>query len=137
MDRMDRQADIEALEKLAMRMDALVRIPGTNLRLGLDTILGIVPGIGDTAALLPAGYIIGKAHQHGAPRSLLVRMAGNVGIDWAIGTIPLIGDIFDFGWKANLRNVALLKAHLAKIDATEKRAALSEQNDPTRLPDLP
>ena len=113
--------DIAQLDRLAYRMDSLFRVPGTRIRVGLDSILGLVPGIGDALALAPAGYILWKARQHGAPRRTLARMAVNTGIDTVVGSIPLIGDLFDVGFKANRRNVALLREHLER-----KRAALSD-----------
>ena len=112
----DHAARLARLEKLANRMDAAFRIPGTRFRIGLDSILGLVPGIGDALAVAPAGYIIHQAHRMGASRGTLARMIVNSGIDFAIGSVPLVGDIFDIGNKANRRNVALLRAHLAKRD---------------------
>lgn len=113
--------ELEDLESLAHKMDTLFRIPGTSIRVGLDTILGLIPGIGDTATMLPAGYIIYRAHRMGAPRSLLTRMGVNAGIDWVIGSIPLVGDLFDLGFKANRRNVALLRRHLERANPKTAR----------------
>lgn len=114
-DRTDRETEARllSLERLARRMDAALRIPGTRIRIGVDGILGLIPGIGDGLALAPAGYIIWQAHRLGAPPALLARMGVNTGIDVAIGSVPLIGDIFDVGWKSNLRNVDLLRRHIA------------------------
>jgi len=81
--------------------------------LGLDPILGLIPGIGDAAGAVLAAWIIVEAFRMGASRATLVRMAGNVALDAGLGAIPVLGDIFDFAWKANLRNVALLERHLA------------------------
>lgn len=78
-----------------------------------DSLLGLVPGIGDVLALAPAGWIIWKARDLGAPKMLQARMAGNTAIDAMIGAIPVVGDLFDMGWKGNLRNVRLLRAHIA------------------------
>jgi hypothetical protein len=99
--------------RFAWWLDAGIRIPGTNLRFGLDPILGLVPGAGDVAGAVLAGWILIEAIRLGASRATLVRIAGNVALDAGLGAIPLIGDIFDFTWKANLRNVALLERHLA------------------------
>lgn len=99
-------------ERLAHVMDRAVRVPGTQIRLGLDSILGIVPGVGDTLALAPSAYIMSEAHRLGVPRSVLMRMAANLGVDWLIGLVPLVGDLFDVGWKANMRNVALMRRHV-------------------------
>lgn len=106
------QREIEKLERLARLMDSQFKIPGTDMRMGLDGLLGFIPGIGDTATMLVSAYIIHKARQHGAHPALLTRMGYNVFIDWLVGLVPLVGDIFDVSWKANLRNVELLKAHL-------------------------
>ena len=111
--------EIDHLDRLAQRMDSLFRLPGTRIRIGLDSLLGLIPGVGDVAALMPAGYIILRAHRMGASRPVLARMAVNTGIDTVVGSIPLIGDIFDVGYKANRRNVALLRRHLE----TKKGAA--------------
>ena len=106
-------ADIARLNRLARRMDSAFRLPIVGVRVGWDAIIGLVPGLGDAAALLPAGYILKEAHRLGASRSVLARMGANVGIDLVIGSVPLLGDLFDVGWKANLRNVDLLNRHLA------------------------
>lgn len=107
----DLHARLDQLEKLAHALDSRYRIPLTNIRFGWDAILGLVPGIGDVAALAPAGYILLEAHDMGVPLSLKGRMAANVGIDALLGTVPLIGDVLDVGLRANRRNVALLRAH--------------------------
>ena len=104
---------IDHLQRIANVMDSAVRIPGTRLRIGLDSIVGLIPAIGDTAAMLPAAYIIGSAWRMGLPRRDLARMVGNSAIDTLIGSVPLLGDIFDVGFKANLKNMAILQDHLA------------------------
>ena len=113
--------DLQRLERLAKRMDSALRVPGTGIRLGADSILGLIPGIGDALTLAPAGWIIWRAHKMGAPRHILGRMTFNAAVDSVIGTIPLIGDLFDIGWRGNLRNVRLLRKHLeepARLTAT-------------------
>jgi len=109
-----------AVSKLAYWLDAGIRIPGTNMRFGLDPILGLIPGFGDAAGAILAGWMLVEAVRLGASRATVLRIAGNVALDAAVGAIPLIGDIFDFGWKANLRNVALLERHLAAPDRAER-----------------
>lgn len=118
-------AALDRLDRIADRMDNLVRIPGTSIRVGLDSLLGLIPGIGDIAALGPAGYIIYRAKGMGASRPTLIRMMGNTAIDTLIGSIPLVGDIFDIGNKANKKNVALLRAHLAKKKGASQDALLA------------
>jgi uncharacterized protein DUF4112 len=90
-------------------LDSGVPLPFTSFRIGLDPILGLVPGLGDTAGALLAGWILIEAARLGASRATLVRMAGNIALDATIGAIPVVGDLFDFVWKSNLRNVALLE----------------------------
>ncbi len=102
-----------AASKLAYWLDAGIRIPGTNLRFGLDPILGLIPGFGDAAGAILAGWILVEGIRLGASRATLLRMAGNVACDALVGAVPVLGDVFDFVWKANLRNVALLERHLA------------------------
>jgi hypothetical protein len=99
---------------LARLLDTAVRIPGTNMRFGLDPLLGVVPGLGDLAGAALSGHLVLVASRLGAPRSVIVRMIGNVAIDTLGGTIPLVGDLFDAGWKANTRNLELLDRHLGR-----------------------
>jgi len=114
------------LDQLADLMDNKFVIPGTDIRVGLDAIFGLLPGIGDTASLAVSGYIIHKAKQHGVHPLLISRMTWNVMIDWLIGLVPLAGDLFDVGWKANRRNVDILKAHFKArpVDTDQRGRAL-------------
>lgn len=105
-------ASFAAAARFAYWLDAGIRVPGTNLRFGLDPIIGLIPGFGDAAGAILAGWIIVEGVRLGASRATLLRMAGNIAIDAVGGTMPVIGDAFDFVWKANLRNVALLERHL-------------------------
>jgi hypothetical protein len=82
------------------------------LRFGLDPIIGLIPGVGDAAGAVLAGWVLVEAIRLGASRATVVRIAGNIALDAGLGAVPLLGDIFDFAWKANLRNVALLERHL-------------------------
>ena len=102
-------ADLERIRRLARVLDTAFRIPGTNIRFGLDAILGLIPGIGDLSGLAFGGAIVAAAARLGAPRNVIVRMLLNVGLDALIGTIPILGDLFDVGYRANARNVALLE----------------------------
>jgi hypothetical protein len=95
-------------------MDSAFKLPIVGVRMGWDSILGLVPVVGDTLALLPSAYIMKESHRMGAPNSVLARMAVNAGIDYVIGSVPLVGDLFDIGWKSKLRNVDLLERHLQK-----------------------
>lgn len=106
-----KENDILKLEQLADLMDNQFTIPGTDIRIGLDPILGLLPGIGDTASLAISGYIIHKARKAGVHPFVLTRMSWNVFMDWLIGLVPLVGDIFDVGFKANRRNIELIRDH--------------------------
>jgi hypothetical protein len=87
-------------------------IPGTQIRFGADAVLGLAPGLGDAVTTGIACWIVYEAHRLGAPPRLVARMIGNVALDGVFGSIPLIGDAFDVLWRANRRNVALLRDHL-------------------------
>ena len=93
-------------------------IPGTGIRFGLDPLLGLIPGLGDVAGAAMGGYLVLLAGSLGAPTPDVLRMLSNVGIDAVVGAIPVIGDAFDFGWKANSRNLALLERFVAAPAAT-------------------
>ena len=99
---------------LARLLDTAGRIPGTNVRFGLDPILGLVPGLGDVAGAALTGYIVLVGARLGVPRSAIVQMVLNVGIDALVGAVPVLGDLFDIGWKANTRNLALIERHMAQ-----------------------
>lgn len=97
---------------LARVLDDLVRIPGTRIGIGIDPIIGLLPGVGDMIGGALSGYIILVAAQEGAPTSVLMRMLGNVALDSLVGSVPLLGDLFDVGVKSNRRNVGLLERYL-------------------------
>lgn len=113
-------ANISTVQQLARLLDAAVRIPGTNVRFGLDALLGLIPGAGDIAGGLLSSFIIMKAADLGAPRSVLARMVMNVAIDSIVGAVPILGDIFDVGWKSNTRNAALLERYAAAPAPTRR-----------------
>ena len=97
---------------IARLMDDQFAIPGTNIRFGLDFILGLFPGLGDAATSLISLLIVHHAWQSGASKLTLARMLGNVGVDFLVGSVPVVGDAFDVVWKANRKNARLLEAHL-------------------------
>ena len=105
--------DMARLEQMAKLLDNQFRIPGTNMRFGLDGIIGLIPYVGDIAGFLVAGILMRMMMQKGAGPLIMLRMLGNVVLDALVGTIPFLGDLFDFGFKANRRNVNLLKAYYA------------------------
>jgi hypothetical protein len=96
------------LERLAWYLDSSIPIPGLNARIGLDPLLGLLPGIGDTIGALFSSYILAEAARLGAPKSVLLKMAFNIALEAAAGVLPVLGDFFDMAWKANQRNVQLL-----------------------------
>ena len=111
---MDRDNELERLTKLAGWLDSHFRIPFTKIRFGADSVLGLIPFIGDSASLLPALYLLHRARKLGTPLPLLNQMLANIAIDFAAGAIPLVGDIFDLTFKANRRNIAILREHMEK-----------------------
>lgn len=113
-------ADAARVRGLARLLDSAVRIPGTDIRIGLDPILGLIPGFGDLAGAALAGWIVTTSARLGAPRPVLARMLLNVAVDAIVGTVPLLGDLFDVSLRANVRNAALLDRHLADPAAARK-----------------
>src|SRR5688500_2191719 len=113
------------MRDLARVLDEAIRIPGTNIRIGLDAPLGLLPGGGGVGGGLCSGLIIVQAARSGAPPPVLGRMLANVAIDVVLGAIPLIGDIFDVAWRANSRNVRLLESWRAQPASTSKASTLT------------
>lgn len=103
---------LSRVERLAWLMDSAFRLPGTNRRCGLDAIVGLVPGIGDTVTTALGGWIVWQAWRLGVPRDVLGRMIGNVCLDATVGAVPLLGDAWDFWFKSSRRNMELLQRHL-------------------------
>lgn len=104
----DRDRRIARMVRLARLFDSSITIPGTRFTLGIDPLIGLIPGIGDVLSAAVSVYIIHEAHQLGASRTIVARMALNVAIDLLIGEIPILGDVFDFAFKANVRNLRLM-----------------------------
>jgi len=116
----DKDRALERQKQLAYWLDDRFRIPIIGWRLGLDGIIGLVPGIGDAATTLLALYIVNEARRLGVPPAKLARMGVNVGVDTLVGLVPLVGDIADLRWKANRRNVNLLIEHLESERANDE-----------------
>jgi len=106
--------DDENLDLLSHILDDFLRIPGTSIRFGLDGIVGVIPGIGDIIGGIASCIIIAAAWIRGVSYVTLVRMVANVGIEVVVGSIPIVGDMFDIAWRANRRNYALLAGSLAE-----------------------
>ena len=102
---------LELLRRVARMLDSALPVPGTSFRFGLDPILGLIPGLGDLVSPLFTLGMLFQARDLGVPRVVQLRMVFNVAIDVLTGFVPLIGDLFDFAWKANNRNLALLERH--------------------------
>ena len=112
------------LRRVGWLLDNSLPIPGTRIRLGIDQIIGLVPGIGDLVGGVLSLYIILEAWRLGVPRGLLARMGWNVAVDTLVGEIPVLGDLFDIGFKANLRNLALLDGfaqHPVEVRRTSRK----------------
>ena len=114
---------LRRLRSLAWLLDNSIPLPG-GMRIGLDAIIGLIPGIGDAIGALVSAYLINEARTLGAPRSVLLRMSGNVLIETLIGAIPFAGDIFDAAFKANMRNLALLEGYAANPVKTRRSSGL-------------
>jgi hypothetical protein len=97
---------------LARLLDNAITIPGTRWKIGLDPVIGLIPGIGDMVGAVLSGYIVLEAVRAEVPTFTLARMLVNVGIDTLLGAVPAVGDVFDAAWKSNMMNVALLERHL-------------------------
>lgn len=102
------------VQRLAVLLDDYFRLPGTEFRIGLDGLIGMIPGIGDTLTAGLGAYIIGRAHKLGVSKPVLARMVLNLVIDWLVGLVPLLGDLLDFGFKGHRRNVQLLREYLER-----------------------
>src|SRR6185503_82648 len=121
LERSERSVKVEeSLERLSWLMDDLFRIPGIGWRIGLDAIVGLIPGFGDTATSLASFYILASAVRYGVPKITILRMGVNIGIDYLLGSFPLVGDVFDGWWKSNQMNLELLRKR-ATVSRSEAR----------------
>ena len=112
----------ESLEQLSYWLDDAIRIPGLGWRFGLDAIVGFVPGVGDMATTVASFYILAAAVRYRVPKITILRMALNIAIDYLVGTVPFVGDLFDFAWKSNKMNMNLLRTR-ATVSASEAKNA--------------
>ena len=108
---------------LGRLLDNSIPIPGTARKIGLDPIIGLIPGVGDLVGAVLSGYIILEAARAEVPTFTLLRMLGNVGIDMLVGAVPALGDLFDAAWKANMKNVALLEQHLVATEGGDRKGS--------------
>jgi len=115
-----REGALRRLDTLSYLLDSSIPVPGTRARFGVDAVIGLIPGFGDAAGALMSAYIVVQAARLGAPASSLARMLLNVGIEALFGAVPLLGDLFDAAFKANARNVALLRRELERPGSTRR-----------------
>lgn len=116
--------ELENLRTIARIFDQAFKVPGTKWRFGIDALFGFVPGLGDIAGGVIAAYALRVARQLGAPASIQLRMLGNITLDALVGTVPFFGDLFDFVFKAQTRNLALLEEWRKSPDFTARRSKL-------------
>jgi Domain of unknown function (DUF4112) len=114
---------LERLRRLARLLDTAIPVPGTRWTIGLDPILGLVPGVGDALGAMLSLYIVVQAGRSGVSGPVLVRMLANLAIDAVGGAVPVVGDLFDAGWKANVMNVRLLEAYQENPAAVHRASA--------------
>lgn len=107
---------VARLSRLARWLDTRYRIPGTDFRVGMDGLIGLIPGIGDTLTALLSLYLLAEGRRLGLRTPVLLKMLANVAVDYLLGAIPLFGDVFDIAWKANLKNVELILDNLPLRD---------------------
>ena len=122
----DTEQSVARLEALARLMDGVFVLPGTNIRMGLDGIIGLIPVAGDVISGLVSSYLIWEARQIGAPKWLIARMVANTFLDTTIGAIPVLGDAFDVMFRANMKNMALLRRHMEKRGLTRPAGTVIE-----------
>jgi hypothetical protein len=127
------RAALRRVEQLAYWLDDRYRLPGTRFRIGLDGIVGLIPGVGDAVTSTLTAYIIYEAWRLGVPTSMLARMLANLGIDTVVGVVPLVGDLLDVGFKANRRNLRLLHRHLSERGVIEGKLAEAPAPAPPTL----
>lgn len=116
MDTIKRLATLNRIRQLSRLMDTSLRVPGTGFRIGLDPIIGLIPGAGDLISTAFSAYIIFLATRFGIPRQDLSEMIFNVALESVVGTVPLVGDLFDAYYKSNIRNLAILEKHLTAVE---------------------
>jgi hypothetical protein len=109
-----RAAALKRIDMLAQLFDTAFILPGTNVRFGVEAILRLVPGIGDAAASALSAYLLYEAHRLGIPKQLFARMAANVALEGLVGAVPVFGDLFDVGFRANRRNATILRDYFVE-----------------------
>jgi hypothetical protein len=110
------------MRAIARVLDNAVEVPGTRFRVGLDALLGLIPGVGDVVGFAVGTYVLTTAVRLGIPKATIGQMLLNIGTDAALGSVPLAGDVFDAAWRANSKNVALLEKAVAEPRETKRRS---------------
>ena len=123
MDAAKRLTTLNRIRKLSRLMDTSIRIPLINFHIGIDPIIGLVPGAGDLISTAFSAYIIYLATRFGIPRQDLAKMIFNVGLETVVGTVPFVGDLFDAFYKSNIRNLAILEQHLTAVEPELKQVS--------------
>jgi hypothetical protein len=109
-----RRESLEWLDRLSRLLDIAFILPGTNIRFGVEAIMRLIPGIGDAAASALSCFLLYEAHRLGVPRHIFVRMVVNVAVEGVVGAVPLLGDAFDVAFRANRRNVQILRDYFER-----------------------
>ncbi|WP_244142173.1 DUF4112 domain-containing protein [aff. Roholtiella sp. LEGE 12411] len=131
-----RLATLNRIRKLSRLMDTSIRIPLTGFRIGIDPIIGLVPGAGDLISTAFSAYIIFLATRFGIPREDLTKMIFNVGLETVVGTVPFVGDLFDAFYKSNIRNLAILEQHLTVVEPELEEASLAYSKTQIKHPPI-
>ena len=121
------RAEVErGLDQLSRAMDGLFRIPGTGWRIGLDALVGLIPGVGDFATTAVSLYILAAGVRYQVPKVTLLRMASNIAVDYLLGAVPIVGDLFDVAWKSNQMNVELVRQRASVTPEEARHGRLSD-----------
>ncbi len=123
MNTVERLATLNRIRRLSRLMDTAIGIPGTRFRIGLDPIIGLIPGAGDLVSTSFSAYIIFLAARFGLPRQVLTQMIFNIALEAVVGSVPLVGDLFDAAYKSNIRNLNLLERHLQLAESEITKVA--------------
>ncbi|HEY9832227.1 MAG TPA: DUF4112 domain-containing protein [Stenomitos sp.] len=132
MNTLERLATLNRIRKLSRLMDTAIGIPGTKFRIGLDPIIGLIPGAGDIISTAFSAYIIYLATRFGIPSKDIQKMIWNIGLEAVVGAVPVVGDLFDAYYKSNIRNLAILEQHLqaTEPEIEELASTLHSVQDP-------
>ncbi|NDW05168.1 DUF4112 domain-containing protein [Jiella pacifica] len=131
LDRTEHLRRLRRVAKVARLMDTAIRIPGTGISFGGDSIVGLVPGIGDAGTAMVSLWIVNEARRLGMPSHKLAKMVGNVGLDFGLGAVPLVGDVFDLFFKANRKNLAIILDHFGEDGLIDDRGDIRPMKDIT------